>query len=374
MKKSIYLLLFCLLNTGLSFAQQAPSFSPKLDGVLKIRSEWDTENGDFRMAVRNARFGARGMISDDIGYRVQMDLSNNGTFSILDAYITYKWDKTSFRIGQQHYQFSSDVMRGPSDGPFANRSFVGKYITSYAKPVNGDFAALNDFDTESIGSRDVGITMWQEFRLFDMNCTAIGGIMNGAGANKATWRNSPNYVARLVFGDLKGFQAVTGVYVGEIENGVYEEGSNLPKRFDMFMGNLEARYIGKNYRIDAEVAIEHVDYNRSTPDIINKRTVAGSIFGYYRFDTKLKRLTYWMPVLRFDFGRALDFHNLLTEKHDRANVERITAGVNIGLHPVFNKSELRFQYEKYCFDRRPTDHSVNALFNDKFTIEFCTLF
>lgn len=371
------LLLASLPSRGFSQTPKATAalpFVPALDGVVKVRSEWNLENGDFRMAVRNTRLGVRGWISPDLGYRLQMDLSNNGSFNILDAYILYKWNTTSFRLGQQHYQFSSDVMRGPSDGPFANRSFIGKYITNFANPINENFNSFDDFDLSNIGSRDVGVTIWQNFDIYQIPCTAILGIMNGAGANKAVWRNSPNYIGRLLIGGTKGFQGVVGTYVGQLDNGLFVEGSGLPERFDMLMWNLEARYTGKQWRIDAEMAVEHVDYHREIPDRINQSTVTGSIWSSYRIDQPWNRIHYWMPLARFDFGKALDFHNLLSGRQDRADAQRLTLGVNLGLHPVFNRTELRFQYEKFFFKEEPSDHTLNALFSDKFTIELNLLF
>lgn len=375
MKQLVLTCSLFFIGIGITLAQPSgTNYTPRLDGVVKVRSEWNAENGDFRMAVRNTRLGVRGQINEDLGYRLQMDLSNNGTFNILDAYVTYKWANTSFRLGQQHYQFSSDVMRGPSDGPFANRSFIGKYITNYANPIKRDFDSFEDFDMSNLGSRDVGITIWQEFKCMNIPCTAIAGIMNGAGANKAQWRNSPNYIARLIVGDKKGFQGVIGTYVGELDNALYTDTSNLPKRFNMLMWNVEARYTTSKLRLDAEIAVESVDYNHYIPSRMNKNTVTGSFWGSYRIDQTWKRLPYIMPIVRFDFGKDIDFHNVLSGVHDRANVERVTAGINLGLHPTFNRAELRFQYEKFFFHNRPTDFSVNSLFNDKFTIELCLLF
>lgn len=375
MKQFFLTCILLALCSATTFAQTSEtSFVPRLDGAVKVRAEWNTDNGDFRMAVRNTRLGFRGQINEDMGYRLQMDLSNNGVFSILDAYVTYQWNKTSFNIGQQHYQFSSDVMRGPSNSSFANRSFIGKFITNYASPINRDFSHFEDFDMSNLGSRDVGITIWQEFTIHNIPCTAIAGIMNGAGANKADWRNSPNYIGRLIVGDTKGFQGVIGTYIGELNNAMYTDTSNLPQRFDMLMWNVEGRYTGSHLRVDAEVAVERVSYNHDIPDRMNKNTVTGSIWGSYRIDQKFKRLPYIMPLVRFDFGQGIDFHNVLSGAHDRANVERITAGVNLGLHPVSNRAELRFQYEKFFFHKRPTDFAVNALFNDKFTTELCFLF
>ena len=369
----IFGLFICSIGTSLA-QQSSINYIPRLDGVVKVRSEWNTDNGDFRMAVRNTRLGFRGLINEDLGYRLQMELSNNGSFNILDAYITYKWDNTSFLVGQQHYQFSSDVMRGPSNNPFANRAFIGKFITNYASPINRNFDDFEDFDMSNLGSRDVGVTIWQNFKCLNIPCTAIVGIMNGAGANKATWRNSPNYIGRLIVGGQKGFQGVVGTYVGALDNALYTDTSNLPKRFHMLMWNLEARYTGTNLSLDAELAVERVDYNHRIPDRMNKSTVAGSVWGSYRIDQNWKRIPYIMPLLRFDFGRDIDFHNMLSGSHDRANVERITAGINLGLHKTYNRAELRFQYEKYFFHNRPTDFAVNALFNDKFTTELCLLF
>ena len=44
------------------------SYTPELDGVIRARAEVDTETGDSRLAVRNARLSVRGHVAAPVTY------------------------------------------------------------------------------------------------------------------------------------------------------------------------------------------------------------------------------------------------------------------------------------------------------------------
>jgi len=81
------LFLFLLLFIFSLSAQNTDSVSYpniKVDGTLKNKFERASDTGMSRFSVRNSRIGVQGNINTFASYRVQIELSNEGKFSVLD--------------------------------------------------------------------------------------------------------------------------------------------------------------------------------------------------------------------------------------------------------------------------------------------------
>ncbi len=109
-----------------------PNF--KVDGTLKNKFEYSTESNMSRFSVRNSRIGVSGNINPYSAYRVQVELSNEGKFSVLDLSGTLKpIEGLSVTLGQTSIPLFNSYVVSPGTMMFANRAFLGKYF--YKLPV-----------------------------------------------------------------------------------------------------------------------------------------------------------------------------------------------------------------------------------------------
>ncbi|MFH0843422.1 MAG: porin [Bacteroidota bacterium] len=296
-------------------------FVPDLDGILKTKVEYDLDNSLVRFEVRNARFGAKGMINDYMSYRVEIDLSDEGKMKMLDAYVRFTPVRSlDFYMGQRKIPFSTDYMRNPADNIFANRSFLAKYI--------------ND------GLRDIGFYAdYKGNTNFPVNI--LLGAVNGTGNNNPQWINRPNLVGRIVTGPLSGFRAAGSAYFGQAK---YRE--NLA----MFGGEL--RYSNNSFFIESEYI------RRNWTDTLSSRIHDDGIYlhSYYNFTRQNKVICLITPTARVDLMGTSVFGN-------DVDASRLTLGINFGFDPRQFYAEIRINYEDYFKSSLP-------IHTDKMTIEF----
>lgn len=329
--KLFLLLLLILFITckGMAQATDPPSstnmYLPKIDGSLKTKVEFDLENSKMRFEVRNARFGARGNINKYVGYRIEVDLSDEGKIKMLDAFVKVTpVENLDVYMGQRKVPFGTDYLRSPVENIFANRSFVAKYT--------------ND------GLRDIGFVVNYRFK-FHIPIDIWAAAMNGTGNNNPQWISRPNYSARLLFEPLKNIRLAGNFYQGStiLEN-------------ELTMYGFEIRYLTEKLLIESEYIHRH--FTDTTSAELDQ--YGFYLHSYYNFYTGAKMIQMISPVVRWDFiGRETDNSGKLAE--------RITAGVNFGFEPKPFKAEIRFNYEKYLKKYFVTHF-------DRFTIEFIAKF
>ena len=300
-------------------------FQPKLDGSIKTKAEFDLEQGKIRFEVRNARFGAKGKLNNYVGYRAEIDLSDEGKIKMLDAFVKITpVNNLDVYLGQRKVPFGTDYLRNPVENIFANRSFVAKYI--------------ND------GLRDIGLVANYRFR-FHIPFDAWLSAMNGTGNNNPQWINRPNYATRLTFEPLQNTRFAANYYQG-----------STPLEINLTMLGGEFRYLNKRLMIESEYIHRHfTDTSR-----VMHNQYGFYMHSYYIFNTGGKMIQLISPTFRWDFmGQE--------EKPDGKLAERITAGVNFGFEPKPFLAEIRLNYEKYLKKYYSTHF-------DKFTIEFIAKF
>lgn len=300
-------------------------YLPKLDGSLKTKVEFDLESNKMRFEVRNARFGAKGNINKYIGYRTEVDLSDEGRIKMLDAFVKVTpIENLDFYLGQRKVPFGTDYLRNPVENIFANRSFVAKYT--------------ND------GLRDIGFVVNYRFKFhipFDIWVAA----MNGTGNNNPQWISRPNYSARLLFEPLKNIRLAGNFYQGSTlhENELTMYGGEIRYQTDKLL--IESEYIHRHFTDTTSTELDQYGFY---------------LHSYYNFYTGAKMIQIISPVVRWDFmGRETD--------NIGKTAERITAGVNFGFEPKPFKAEIRLNYEKYL-----KKYFINHF--DRFTIEFIAKF
>lgn len=300
-------------------------FQPKLDGSIKTKAEFDLEQGKIRFEVRNARFGAKGKLNNYVGYRAEIDLSDEGKTKMLDAFVKITpVNNLDVYLGQRKVPFGTDYLRNPVENIFANRSFVAKYI--------------ND------GLRDIGLVANYRFR-FHIPFDAWLAAMNGTGNNNPQWINRPNYATRLTFEPIKNTRFAANYYQG-----------STPLEINLTMLGGEFRYFNKKLMIESEYIHRHfTDTSRVT-----QNQYGFYVHSYYSFNTGAKMIQLISPTFRWDF--------MGQEKRPKGKLaERITAGVNFGFEPKPFLAEIRLNYEKYLKKYYSTHF-------DRFTIEFIAKF
>lgn len=298
-------------------------FLPKVDGSLKTKWEINTESGLMRFEVRNARFGVRGNVNQYVGYRAEMDLSDEGKILMLDAYVKLMPVKgLDLYLGQRKVPFSTDYMRSPVENLFANRSFVAKYVNK--------------------GLRDIGFV--GNYRFGKAHPAEIWiGALNGTGNNNPQWVSRPNLALRSSVVVVPKWRLAANLYQG-----------NNDLEADLLMLGGELRYETEKMLIETEIVQRNF---HDTSDVF-KRQSGFYIHGMYSIPVQGKMFKSINPVARWD---AMGVKPLETN-----TANRLTYGVNFCMEPKPFKAEIRLNYEDYLVET-PT------MF-DKFTVEFIAKF
>ena len=141
MKTFITTALLCLAATTAMAQETAQKSEPEakaeaktsinVHGTIRSKYELQTEEGEHRFEVRNARVSIDGVLSPIIYYKAEIDLCDEGKIKMLDAYTRLKPAKgLQFTIGQMRVPFTIDAHRSPHQQYFANRSFIAKQLIS----------------------------------------------------------------------------------------------------------------------------------------------------------------------------------------------------------------------------------------------------
>ena len=73
-------------------AQEGPT-TPKISGTIRGKYEYQTEEGEGRFEVRNARISVTGDVTPIVSYKAEIDLCDEGNIKMLDAYNSIKPEK-----------------------------------------------------------------------------------------------------------------------------------------------------------------------------------------------------------------------------------------------------------------------------------------
>lgn len=298
----ILILVFGFYNGVAQIAEQQESliqYLPKIDIALKTKVEFDLESKMMRFEVRNARFGTRGNINKYVGYRSEVDFSDEGKIKMLDAFVRITpVENLDVYLGQRKVPFGTDYLRSPVENIFANRSFVAKYT--------------ND------GLCDIGFVVNYRFK-FHFPFDVWAAAMNGTGNNNPQWISRPNYSARLTFDPLKNIRLAGNFYQGStvLENELTMYGFEFRYQTNKLL--VESEYIHRHFTDTSSVVLDQYGFY---------------LHSYYNFYTRSKMIQMISPVVRWDFmGR---------ETNDIGKIaERITAGINFGFEPNPFKAEIR---------------------------------
>jgi len=275
----------------------------KIDGTLKNKFERASDTGMSRFSVRNSRIGVRGNINSYASYRVQVELSNEGKFSVLDLSGTLKpMDRLSLTLGQTSIPLFNSYIVSPSEMLFANRAFLGKYFLS---------------------TRDLGVIGKYGFEIGSLPVKLEAGLFNGNTINNPVWKSELAYAGRVELGSMKGLR---------FSAKIYNYPNNDSTHFVFYGADL--RYEINNWKVETEI-MKQKSKTENHSDMLSYY-----LQGAYLIPIKSRMFEFIRPAVRWD---AID------ERKDEAgfDVNRLTAGIGFGFNQKQFSSILRFDYEWY---------------------------
>lgn len=316
--------------------------TPKVHGTIRGKYEYQTEEGDGRFQVRNARVSLEGKVAKAVEYKAEIDLSDEGQIKMLDAYTKIKPVRGfDFTIGQMRVPFTIDAHRSPHQQYFANRSFIAKQVGNV---------------------RDVGATLGHSFNV-GIPIILQAGMFNGSGLTnqKDFWTNNINFSAKAQFFIPRGFNITLSTQ------------KIRPDHISVMMYDAGAYYHAHGWHIEAEYLFKHYEDNAF------KNVHAFDAFVNYDIPLRKCFFTKISPLLRYDYMsdhsdgmRYLDGEentegSLMINDYQRS---RITGGLTFSIAKPFI-SDIRLNYEKYFYRSgavaKPSER-------DKIVIEVMTRF
>lgn len=316
--------------------------TPKVHGTIRGKYEYQTEEGDGRFQVRNARVSLEGEVAKAVEYKAEIDLSDEGQIKMLDAYTKIKPVRGfDFTIGQMRVPFTIDAHRSPHQQYFANRSFIAKQVGNV---------------------RDVGATLGYSFNV-GIPIILQAGMFNGSGLTnqKDFWTNNINFSAKAQFFIPRGFNITLSTQ------------KIRPDHISVMMYDAGAYYHAHGWHIEAEYLFKHYEDNAF------KNVHAFDAFVNYDIPLRKCFFTKISPLLRYDYMsdhsdgmRYLDGEentegSLMINDYQRS---RITGGLTFSIAKPFI-SDIRLNYEKYFYRSgavaKPSER-------DKIVIEVMTRF
>lgn len=316
MRRKLIASAFAVFGAAAASAQLTipKEYLPTVHGAIRSKYEVQTTTGMQRFQVRNARVSLDGKVLPVIAYKAEIDLSDEGSIKMLDAYARFVPNDTwNVTLGQMRVPFTIDAHRSPHQQYFANRSFIAKQVGNV---------------------RDVGAT--GAFSLKEgLPLKLEGGLFNGSGlTQQKEWHNTLNYSVKLQLMPWKGYNLTLGTQ------------KIHPDRTSVYMYDIGTYYEFLNWHIEAEYLY---------------KTYAGNAFkdvhsfnGFVNYDLPIKKgLFRKISFLgRYD---SMGDHSNGTENEDGAlyitdySRQRLTGGVTLSFGKAF-QADLRINYEKYFYD------------------------
>ncbi len=293
---------------------ESKDYLPEIHGTIRGKYEYQTTMGAGRFEVRNARVSVTGNVLPIVAYKAEIDLSDEGSIKMLDAYARlFPAKGLTVTAGQMRVPFTIDAHRSPHQQYFANRSFIAKQVGNV---------------------RDVGITLGYTLPT-DLPITIEGGLYNGSGlTNQKEWHKEVNYSAKAQFLFTKGRNltlSIQSIQPEEIRVQSYDIGAYYES--DRF--HIEAEYLYKQYSDNAFKDVQAVN------TFINYDLPLRKVFNKMSFLLRYDMMTDQSDAKTTDEETGA----LVTTDYKR---QRLTGGITFSLSKAF-RTDLRLNYEKYFY-------------------------
>lgn len=310
-------------------------YLPEIHGTIRGKYEYQTETNESRFEVRNARFSVSGNVHPIVAYKAEVDLSDEGSIRMLDAYArVFPVKNLNFTIGQMRVPFTIDAHRSPHQQYFANRSFIAKQVGNV---------------------RDVGFTTAYSLK-GSFPLILGGGLFNGSGlTNQKEWHKTLNYSVKAQLLPNENWNLTLSTQMIKPENvriNMYDAGIYYQNnRF-----HIEAEYLYKMYGHevfkDVHALNSFVNYDLPLKKVFNKISFLA------RYD------------MMTDHSNGLaDSETNVLKINDYAR-HRVTGGITLSLSKAFI-ADLRLNFEKYFYKSGGIPKESER---DKIVIEFMTRF
>lgn len=345
-KTLLYLMMVLPLATSsLAQEKEKTDLTPHIHGTIRGKYEYQPDDHAGRFEVRNARFSVEGKVSSAVAYKAEVDLSDEGSIKMLDAYTRLTpVDHFQFTIGQMRVPFTIDAHRSPHQQYFANRSFIAKQVGNV---------------------RDVGATVGYQTNV-GMPVILEAGIFNGSGLTnqKDFWTKGVNFSAKAQMFFPHGWNVTLSVQ------------KIKPEKVGVMMYDIGTYYHAKGWHVEAEYLYKHYSDNAFQ--------AVHSVDAFASYDIPLRRCFFSKvtPLVRYDYmtdhsdgkeyelSTAADGTKVTGLKVTDAQRGRLTGGVTFSMNKPFI-SDIRLNYEKYFYRKGGV---VKPSEKDKLVIEFMTRF
>lgn len=338
MKKAIIVILclFAVVTVSTGAEKAKSPYIPDFHGTIRAKYEYEPTINKGRFEIRNARLSVEGKIIPIVRYKAEIDLSDEGSIKMLDAYIRLQpKDRLKFTFGQMRVPFSIDAHRSPHLQYFANRSFIAKQVGNV---------------------RDVGVAASWTFGA-RTPITLEGGIFNGSGLTnfKNFWTSDYNFSLKsqiclwrqlnIVLSCQKAKASDVNTYM--YDGGIYWENSRW---------HIEAEYLRKHYANDAFRPVNAVDAFAAYRLPLKRNKMALSFLGRYDYMS--------------DHSKGSKDENgiLLVDDPER---HRLTGGMTLSLGKGALQADIRLNYEQYFYNKG-VEPSISE--QNKIVLEFVAHF
>lgn len=338
MKKAIIVILclFAVVTVSTGAEKAKSPYIPDFHGTIRAKYEYEPTINKGRFEIRNARLSVEGKIIPIVRYKAEIDLSDEGSIKMLDAYIRLQpKERLKFTFGQMRVPFSIDAHRSPHLQYFANRSFIAKQVGNV---------------------RDVGVAASWTFGA-RTPITLEGGIFNGSGLTnfKNFWTSDYNFSLKsqiclcrqlnIVLSCQKAKASDVNTYM--YDGGIYWENSRW---------HIEAEYLRKHYANDAFRPVNAVDAFAAYRLPLKRNKMALSFLGRYDYMS--------------DHSKGSKDENgiLLVDDPER---HRLTGGMTLSLGKGALQADIRLNYEQYFYNK---DAEPSISEQNKIVLEFVAHF
>lgn len=296
-------------------AQDLKKYVPDVSVGIRAKYEYEPQIGKGRFEIRNARVSLEGKVIPIVGYKAEVDLSDEGAVKMLDAYIRLQpVNVLKFTFGQMRVPFTIDAHRSPHLQYFANRSFIAKQVGNV---------------------RDVGASASYTFENPVMPVTLEGGIFNGSGLTnqKHFWTDNYNFSFKALTMIDKRFNITLSCQkatAGDVNVMMYDAGAY----WEHGRWHLEGEYLRKYYAGGAFQPVNAID-----------------AFAVYRIPLG-KDLTALSILGRYDY--MSDHNSGGTDSDGRLKIDdperhRLTGGLTLSLGKGTMQADIRLNYEQYFY-------------------------
>ena len=262
-------------------------YLPEIHGTIRGKYEYQTETSESRFEVRNARFSVSGNVHPIVAYKAEIDLSDEGSIKMLDAYArVFPVKDLNFTIGQMRVPFTIDAHRSPHTN-------------------KGGFPFILE-----------------------------GGLFNGSGlTNQKEWHKTLNYSIKAQLLPNKNWNLTLSTQMIKPENvriNMYDAGVYYQN--DRF--HIEAEYLYKMYGHEAFKDVHAVN------SFINYDLPLKKVFNKISFLARYDMMTDHSDGKMDETTKALIINDYA--RH------RVTGGITLSLSKAFI-ADLRLNFEKYFY-------------------------